>query len=51
MQRAGADVEVFRYAGAGHIYTDPHLPDYDEAADETWRAALGFLESLTAAGE
>ncbi|MFE9573255.1 dienelactone hydrolase family protein [Streptomyces sp. NPDC006692] len=52
MQRAGADVEVYRYQGAGHIYTDPQLPDYDEAAAElTWRTALGFLESLTAAGE
>ncbi|MBO3681616.1 dienelactone hydrolase family protein [Streptomyces sp. NEAU-YJ-81] len=44
MRRAGADVEVFRYAGAGHIFTDPELPDYDkEAAEATWRVALGFL--------
>ncbi|MFF0449507.1 dienelactone hydrolase family protein [Streptomyces sp. NPDC004609] len=49
MGRAGADVEVYRYPGAGHIYTDPGLPDYDEeAAGATWRVALGFLESLTA---
>ncbi|MGW0733376.1 dienelactone hydrolase family protein [Streptomyces sp. NPDC002851] len=47
MRRAGADVEVFRYAGAGHLYTDPDLPDHDaEAAEETWRVALGFLASL-----
>ena len=47
MRRAGADVEVFRYAGAGHLYTDPELPDYDaEAAEATWRVALGFLDSL-----
>ncbi|MFI5682612.1 dienelactone hydrolase family protein [Streptomyces sp. NPDC051636] len=47
MSRAGADVEVYRYAGAGHLYTDPDLPDYDEeAAEATWRVALGFLESL-----
>ncbi|MFI8087563.1 dienelactone hydrolase family protein [Streptomyces sp. NPDC086080] len=47
MGRAGADVEVYRYAGAGHLYTDPALPDYDgEAAEATWRVALGFLESL-----
>jgi dienelactone hydrolase len=47
MRRAGADVEVYRYAGAGHLYTDPDLPDYDEeAAEATWRVALGFLESL-----
>ncbi|WP_030858926.1 dienelactone hydrolase family protein [Streptomyces sp. NRRL S-37] len=47
MGRAGADVEVYRYAGAGHLYTDPDLPDYDEeAAEATWRVALGFLDSL-----
>ncbi|WNO75129.1 dienelactone hydrolase family protein [Streptomyces sp. AM8-1-1] len=47
MGRAGADVEVYRYAGAGHLYTDPDLPDYDEeAAEQTWRIALAFLESL-----
>ncbi|RLV78222.1 MULTISPECIES: dienelactone hydrolase family protein [Streptomyces violaceusniger group] len=47
MRRAGADVEVFRYGGAGHVFTDPELPDYDkEAAEATWRVALGFLASL-----
>ncbi|GHE42542.1 dienelactone hydrolase family protein [Streptomyces griseoaurantiacus] len=47
MRRAGADVEVYRYAGAGHLYTDPDLPDYDEeAAEATWRVALGFLGTL-----
>ncbi|MGW7758944.1 dienelactone hydrolase family protein [Streptomyces violaceusniger] len=47
MRRAGADVEVFRYAGAGHIFTDPELPDYDkEAAEATWRVVLGFLAGL-----
>ncbi|MGV9856472.1 dienelactone hydrolase family protein [Streptomyces sp. NPDC003442] len=47
MRRAGADVEVFRYGGAGHIFTDPELPDYDkEAAEATWRVALGFVASL-----
>lgn len=47
MRRAGADVEVYRYPGAGHIYTDPELPDYDEeAAEATWTVSLGFLESL-----
>ncbi|MEU9169406.1 dienelactone hydrolase family protein [Streptomyces sp. NPDC048420] len=45
--RTGADVEVYRYAGAGHLYTDPDLPDYDEeAAEATWRVALGFLDTL-----
>ncbi|MFE4049833.1 dienelactone hydrolase family protein [Streptomyces sp. YIM B13518] len=47
MGRTGADVEVYRYAGAGHLYTDPDLPDYDEeAAEATWRVVLGFLDSL-----
>lgn len=47
MQRAGADVEIYRYPGAGHLYTDPELPDYDEAAaEQTWRVALGFLSTL-----
>jgi dienelactone hydrolase len=47
MGRAGADVEVYRYPGAGHLFTDDGLPDYDaEAAEATWRVALGFLESL-----
>ncbi|MFD4969499.1 dienelactone hydrolase family protein [Streptomyces sp. NPDC058424] len=49
MGRTGADVEVYRYAGAGHLYTDPDLPDYDEeAAEATWRVALGFLAELEA---
>ncbi|MFF7839093.1 dienelactone hydrolase family protein [Streptomyces ossamyceticus] len=47
MRKAGADVEVYRYVGAGHLYTDSDLPDYDEeAAEATWRVALGFLETL-----
>lgn len=47
MQRAGADVEVHRYPGAGHLFTDPGLDDYDaEAAEQTWRVALAFLDSL-----
>ncbi|MGW4203075.1 dienelactone hydrolase family protein, partial [Streptomyces sp. NPDC004726] len=32
MGKAGADTEVYRYPGAGHLYTDPGLPDYDEEA-------------------
>ncbi|GAA1364900.1 dienelactone hydrolase family protein [Streptomyces beijiangensis] len=47
MRRAGADVEVHRYPGAGHLFTDPELPDYDaEAAETAWKVALGFLETL-----
>ncbi|GLZ09022.1 dienelactone hydrolase [Actinomadura sp. NBRC 104412] len=44
MRRAGADVEVFRYRGAGHLFTDPDLPDYDpEAAERAWAIAMDFL--------
>ncbi|MFI5618451.1 dienelactone hydrolase family protein [Streptomyces sp. NPDC051567] len=47
MRRAGADVEIHRYPGAGHLFTDPGLDDYDaEAAERTWKAALGFLDTL-----
>ncbi|WP_073497251.1 dienelactone hydrolase family protein [Actinacidiphila paucisporea] len=47
MGKAGADVEVHRYRGAGHLYTDPGLPDYDEeAAARTWAVALDFLREL-----
>ncbi|MFF9910966.1 dienelactone hydrolase family protein [Streptomyces sp. NPDC013457] len=47
MGKAGADVEVYRYPGAGHLFTDPDLPDWDEAAAErTWAVALAFIESL-----
>ncbi|MFD3913181.1 dienelactone hydrolase family protein [Streptomyces sp. NPDC088147] len=47
MRQAGADVEIYRYPGAGHLYTDPGLPDYDEAAAEaTWRTGLAFIDSL-----
>ncbi|MYZ33832.1 MULTISPECIES: dienelactone hydrolase family protein [unclassified Streptomyces] len=47
MRQTGADVEIYRYPGAGHLYTDPGLPDYDEpAAEETWRIARAFIASL-----
>ena len=47
MRKAGADVEVYRYRGAGHLFTDPDLPDYDaESAESAWTTALAFLDSL-----
>ncbi|MEV7533630.1 dienelactone hydrolase family protein [Streptomyces hydrogenans] len=47
MRSAGAEVEVYRYRGAGHVYTDPELPDWDaEAAERTWAIALDFLDGL-----
>ncbi|MFD7533355.1 MULTISPECIES: dienelactone hydrolase family protein [unclassified Streptomyces] len=47
MQRTGADVEIYRYPGAGHLFTDPELPDFDQASAElAWKVALGFLATL-----
>lgn len=47
MTRAGADVEIHRYRGAGHLYTDPDLPDHDaEAAERTWAVAEAFLDEV-----
>ncbi|MFJ2777858.1 MULTISPECIES: dienelactone hydrolase family protein [unclassified Kitasatospora] len=47
MRKAGADVEIHRYRGAGHLFTDPDLADYDaEAAERTWAVALDFLAEL-----
>jgi dienelactone hydrolase len=44
MRKAGADVEIHHYRGAGHLYTDPELPDHDAgAAERTWAVALDFL--------
>jgi dienelactone hydrolase len=52
MVKIGADVEVHRYRGAGHIFTDPELPDYDaEAATAAWAGALDFLAELDSAAE
>jgi dienelactone hydrolase len=47
MRRAGADVEIYRYRGAGHLFTDPGLPDHDpEAAERAWAIALDFITEL-----
>lgn len=44
MRKAGADVEVHRYRGAGHLFTDAELADYDvEAAERAWAVALDFV--------
>ena len=48
VRAAGAPFEVFEYAGAGHLFTDPSLPaEFDSAAAETLRervlALLGGL--------
>lgn len=48
MRKANTDVEVHRYHGAGHLFTDADLPDYDaEAAERCWRIATAFLDEST----
>ncbi|NYF59707.1 dienelactone hydrolase family protein [Micromonospora purpureochromogenes] len=47
MTGAGARLEVFRYPGAGHLFTDPDVPDHDpRAAEQTWERVLTFLAGL-----
>ncbi|MBQ0901140.1 dienelactone hydrolase family protein [Micromonospora sp. U21] len=44
MTVAGADLTVFRYPDAGHLFTDPDLAEYaPDAAAATWRRVLAFL--------
>ncbi|MEU7614217.1 dienelactone hydrolase family protein [Micromonospora sp. NPDC049204] len=44
MTDAGAELTVFRYPGAGHLFTDPDLSEYAPSADaETWPRVLAFL--------
>ncbi|WP_329234349.1 dienelactone hydrolase family protein [Actinoallomurus sp. NBC_01490] len=47
MRRIGARAELFRYPGAGHLFTDPDLADHHEpSAKEAWERALAFLRAL-----
>jgi dienelactone hydrolase len=47
MADAGAAVQVFRYLGAGHLFTDPGTPDHDgPAAALAWQRSLSFLADL-----
>lgn len=44
---AGLGPEIFRYAGAGHLFTDPTLPDHNpEAAAMLWQRADAFLAAI-----
>jgi dienelactone hydrolase len=44
LRAAGAAVTVHRYAGAGHMFTDPGLPEFDPAATAlAWRRTLAWL--------
>lgn len=46
--RVVAQIETFDYSGAGHLFTDPSLPDeYDaEAANALWSRVVGFCDAL-----
>ncbi|MEV6376828.1 dienelactone hydrolase family protein [Micromonospora musae] len=45
MTAAGAQLEVFRYPGVGHLFTDPDVPDHDAAgAETTWTRVESFLD-------
>ena len=45
--RAVVAAEVFRYPGAGHLFTDAALADHDaEAAALLWQRATAFLDAL-----
>ncbi len=45
--RADVDASLYTYLGAGHLFTDHELPDYDRgAADEAWRRAGALLAAL-----
>lgn len=52
VRAAGAPVETFDYAGSGHLFTDPSLPEeYDpEAAEQLWSRVLPFVAGATNAG-
>lgn len=46
-ERAGLAAEIYRYPGAGHLFTDPALPDHDaEATALLWQRATAFLDVL-----
>jgi dienelactone hydrolase len=45
--RADVDASLYTYTGAGHLFTDDELPDYDRgAAHEAWRRAGALLAAL-----
>ncbi|WP_030443538.1 dienelactone hydrolase family protein [Actinoplanes subtropicus] len=47
MAAAGAVVELLVYPHAEHFFTDPDVPDYDQAAATLlWQRARSFLDAL-----
>ncbi len=49
VRAADASIEVFDYAGSGHLFTDPSLPqEYDEpAAELLWQRVLAFCAAVS----
>lgn len=46
---AGAAFEEHAYPGSGHLFSDPDLPEYDQASSEAmWRRVLDFLDRVDA---
>jgi dienelactone hydrolase len=44
VNRAGADAEYFQYPGAGHLFTDPGLPEEHDpdATERLWERVIAF---------
>jgi dienelactone hydrolase len=49
VKTAGASWEAYDYPGAGHLFADPDLPDYDAAsAEQMFERVVRFLALVTA---
>jgi dienelactone hydrolase len=47
MTNAGARMQLHKYPGAGHFFTDPHVAEYDaRASNLAWERSFTFLGSL-----
>ncbi len=46
---AGASFEAHAYPGAGHLFADPDLPEYDRTSSEAmWERVLALLDRIDA---
>ena len=49
VREAGAEFGEYVYPGSGHLFADPHLPEYDHASSEAmWERVLAFLDRIDA---
>ena len=49
VREAGATFEEYAYPGAGHLFADPDLPEYDlVSSEEMWKRVLAFLDRIDA---